>query len=142
MSISDARERLGALRRPLPARDRPFPLSKPTWPTSVPRPPKRSGLGVNYETDWARRYPARLARAAWTDFVTRPLISAVAQPTVEGLDRFESVVGPVIFAANHHSHLDTPLILSVLPERWRRKIVTVAAADYFFDTRLKAAYFA
>jgi 1-acyl-sn-glycerol-3-phosphate acyltransferase len=74
--------------------------------------------------------------------LTRPLVNAVAQPSVEGLERFEAVVGPVIFAANHSSHLDTPLVLSVLPEPWRHKIVTLAAADYFFDSRLKAAYFA
>ena len=148
MSISEVRDRLGAVGRlgrsvrPSSLRDLPFPLSAPTWPASVPRPPKRSELGVNYATDWARRYPVRLARAAWTDFVTKPLVSAVAQPSVEGLDRFEAVVGPVIFAANHSSHLDTPLVLSVMPEPWRHKIVTLAAADYFFDTRLKSAYFA
>ena len=44
--------------------------------------------------------------------------------------------------SNHSSHLDTPLVLSVLPDKWRHKIVTLAAADYFFDTRLKAVYFA
>jgi len=142
MSISEVRDRLGPLRRPFSLRELPFPLSAPTWPASVPRPAKRSDLGVNYGTEWARRYPVRLARAAWTDLVTRPLMTAVAQPSVEGLDRFEAVAGPVIFAANHSSHLDTPLVLSVLPERWRHKIVTLAAADYFFDSRLKAAYFA
>ncbi|HXW78871.1 MAG TPA: lysophospholipid acyltransferase family protein, partial [Acidimicrobiales bacterium] len=84
----------------------------------------------------------RLARVAWTEFVTSPLMTAVAQPSVHGLERFEAVEGPVIFAANHASHLDTPIILSVLPEPWRHKTVTLAAADYFFDSRLKAAYFA
>jgi 1-acyl-sn-glycerol-3-phosphate acyltransferase len=97
---------------------------------------------VRYETEWARRYPVRLARAAWTELVTRPVMAAVARPTVEGLDRIESVEAPVIFAANHTSHLDTPLVLSVLPDRFRHKIVTLAAADYFFDSRLKGAYFA
>ena len=120
----------------------PFPLGEPTWPTSVPRPRKHSQLGVNYDTEWARRYPVRLARAAWTEIVTRPVMAAVAQPTVEGLDRLDHVAAPVIFASNHSSHLDTPLLLSVLPDRWRHKIVTLAAADYFFDTRLKAVYFA
>ncbi len=126
-----------SLRSPLP-----FPLGAPNWPASVPRPKKRSELGVNYETEWARRYSVRLARVAWTEFVTRPLMMAVTQPTVEGLDRFETTDGPVIFAANHASHLDTPLVVSVLPEPWRHRTVTLAAADYFFDSRMKAAYFA
>jgi len=125
-----------ALRRPLG-----FPLSAPNWPTSVPRPRERSTLGVNYDSDWARKYPVRLARAAWTDLVTRPVMAAVAQPSVVGLDRLENLAGPVIFAPNHSSHLDAPLVLSALPEPWRHKTVTVAAADYFFDSRLKAAYF-
>ena len=125
------------LRSPLP-----FPLGAPNWPASVPRPKKRSELGVNYETEWARRYSVRLARVAWTEFVTRPLMMAVTQPTVEGLDRLEATDGPVIFAANHASHLDTPLVVSVLPEPWRHRTVTLAAADYFFDSRMKAAYFA
>ncbi len=126
-----------SIKRPLP-----FPLSAPTWPTSVARPKKRSALGVNYETEWSRRYPVRLARVVWTEAVTRPVLTAVAQPTVEGLDRFEAVESPVIFAGNHASHLDVPLVLTVLPEPWRHKVVTVAAADYFFDSRVKGAYFA
>jgi 1-acyl-sn-glycerol-3-phosphate acyltransferase len=137
MLNNQAKERLAGLRRPLP-----FPLGPPNWPTSVPRPKKRSKLGVNYETKWARRYSVRLARVAWTELVTRPLMVAVAQPSVEGLDRFAATEGPIIFAANHASHLDAPLVLSVLPEPWRHKVVTLAAADYFFDSRLKAAYFA
>lgn len=125
-----------AVRRPLG-----FPLRAPTWPASVPRPPERSKLGVNYDSDWARRYPVRLARVAWTELVTRPLITVVARPTVSGLDRLEHLEAPVIFAPNHASHLDTPVLLAALPDRFRHKIVTLAAADYFFDSRLKATYF-
>ena len=46
--------------------------------------------------------------------------------------------GPVIFAANHRSHLDAGLILTSLPEPWRHRAFAAAAADYFFDTRVKA----
>jgi len=49
---------------------------------------------------------------------------------------------PVIFAANHASHIDTPLLLSVLPDRWRHRTVVAAGADYFFDRHWKAAFFA
>lgn len=119
-----------------------FPVGSPTWPSSVQRPPKRQSTGVNYETDWARRYPVRLARALYTELVTRPLLAAIAQPSAKGLDRLETLRGPLIFAANHASHLDAPLVLTVLPDRWRHRMVTPAAADYFFTTRLRSAYFA
>jgi 1-acyl-sn-glycerol-3-phosphate acyltransferase len=39
----------------------------------------------------------------------------------------------VIFAANHCSHLDAPLVLTSLPERWRARTAVGAASDYFFD---------
>ena len=41
--------------------------------------------------------------------------------------------------ANHHSHLDTPLLLSSIPEPWRNKMFVGAAADYFFGTPLTSA---
>jgi long-chain acyl-CoA synthetase len=37
----------------------------------------------------------------------------------------------VIFAANHQSHLDTPLILLALPERWRRSVAPAMYKEYF-----------
>lgn len=40
---------------------------------------------------------------------------------------------------NHHSHLDTTLLLTSIPLPWRHELVVAAAADYFFDTRFKAA---
>ena len=48
------------------------------------------------------------------------------------------IEGPVIFVANHASHLDTPLILLSLPDEWRRRTAVAAAADYFFDTWWRA----
>ncbi len=67
---------------------------------------------------------------------------ALAQPTVDGKERLDAVSAPVIFAANHHSHADTGLLLSLLPERFRRKTVVAAAADYFFDRRAKGTFHA
>jgi 1-acyl-sn-glycerol-3-phosphate acyltransferase len=68
----------------------------------------------------------------------RPLSAVLASPTIEGLDRIEDIDGPVVFVANHHSHVDTPLLLSSIPERWRHKTVVGAAADYFFSTRVSS----
>jgi 1-acyl-sn-glycerol-3-phosphate acyltransferase len=46
----------------------------------------------------------------------------------------ENIVGPgpFIFAANHTSNLDTPLVLSALPLEHRRRTVVAAAMDNFF----------
>jgi 1-acyl-sn-glycerol-3-phosphate acyltransferase len=117
----------------------PFPVGPPTWPTSVPRPPVEKHTGVHYDTGWARRYPARLARALIVDDLLRPMVQLLGSPTVHGLDRLEDLQAPAIFAANHHSHVDTPLLLTSLPARFRHRALVAAAADYFFDTRSKAA---
>ncbi|MST34149.1 1-acyl-sn-glycerol-3-phosphate acyltransferase, partial [Acidimicrobiaceae bacterium USS-CC1] len=39
-------------------------------------------------------------------------------------------------------HVDTPLLVHAIPDRWRHHLAVASAADYFFDTRLKAATFA
>ena len=119
-----------------------FPLAAPTWPGTVPRPPVERTLGVDYETEWARSATARAGRAVVQEVVAAPLIRALASPTVRGLDRIAHLDEPVIFAANHASHLDAPLLVSVIPERWRSELFVAGAADYFFDTRVKAATFA
>jgi len=118
-----------------------FPLAAPTWPGSVPRPAPEPELGVHYDTAWSRRYPVRLARAMVLDNVTRPLARVLASPRLQGEEGLSDLEAPVIFAANHASHVDTPLLLSCLPLRFRHRTVVAAAADYFFDRRWKADTF-
>jgi len=50
---------------------------------------------------------------------------------VHGLEHLESFPGPVIFAANHQSHLDTPAILQALPPRWRYRVAPAMAKEFF-----------
>ncbi len=95
-------------------------------------------LGVHYDTTWSRKYPVRLARAMVLDNVARPLAAIVAAPVVRGDEALVGLEPPVIFAANHASHIDTPLLLGCLPLRFRHHTVVAAAADYFFDRRWKA----
>ena len=118
-----------------------FPLAAPTWPGSVPRPAPEPELGVHYDTAWSRRYGVRLARAVVLDNVTRPLARVVASPQLRGEEGLADIEAPVIFAANHASHIDTPLLLACLPLRFRHRTVVAAAADYFFDRRWKADAF-
>lgn len=119
-------------------RSKGFPYTAPTWPTTVPRTTEQDTLGIGYNTEWARRYGVRLARAIVVDNIERPLVRLIARPRIDGRDRLAALHGPVVFAANHSSHVDTPLVLTSLPDRFRHHTVVAAGADYFFDTRLKA----
>ena len=120
----------------------PFPFSAPTAPAGVETPRTAPRSGPDYDTDWARRTPARVARLALVEAVARPAVAALARPDHRGLDRLTALAdedGPVIFAANHHSHLDTPLLVTSIPEPWRHELFVVAAADYFFRTPVTSA---
>lgn len=88
---------------------------------------------------WARGGPARAVREILLSTVFRPLIALYARREIAGLQHLEGLRGPVIFVANHCSHMDTPLILRALPWRWRRRTSVAAAADYFYKRRLVAS---
>jgi 1-acyl-sn-glycerol-3-phosphate acyltransferase len=116
-----------------------FPIGPAAWPSSVPKPGEPVRTGVHYDTAWARKWPARLARAIVIDDLYRPLIQVLGSPRVTGLDRIADLDGSAIFAANHYSHMDTPLVLTSLPPRVRHRTVVAAAADYFFTSRARGA---
>ena len=114
-------------------------VSRPTWPGTLPRPMEPRNIGVDYDTAWTRKPWARALRRVLVDNVTRPFVAVVATPQVFGREHLDPLEGPVIFAANHSSHLDTSIVIACLPERFRRRTVVAAAADYFFDRPWKAA---
>ncbi|WP_420453407.1 lysophospholipid acyltransferase family protein [Ilumatobacter sp.] len=121
-----------------------FPYRPPTVPRSVVVPRRPNRLGDAYDTEWARRPLARAVRAAIVDGPMRAAVRVVASPTVHGGDRLADLlrrddVPPVIFAPNHHSHIDTGVMIRSIPAAWRGELVVAAAADYFFDATWKAA---
>lgn len=91
-----------------------------------------------FRTDWSRTRPAQAAREIAQKGALEPLFRSQVRSHVEGLDVLDGIEGPVIFVANHASHLDTPLILLSLPDEWRRRTTVAAASDYFFDTWWRA----
>jgi 1-acyl-sn-glycerol-3-phosphate acyltransferase len=118
-----------------------FVLTPRTTPGGVEPAAGPPARGVDYPTDWARRPPARAARRLLHEAIMGPAILALTRPEVRGLDRLAGLdeERPVVFAANHHSHADTPLLLRTLPTPWRDELFVGAAADYFFPNRVTGA---
>ena len=94
--------------------------------------------GASYNTEWARRPAARLAREAILTQVLGPAIDHYTDTQVLGTEMFETISPPVLLASNHSSHLDTPIILKSLPKDWRQHTAVVAAADYFYKNPVVA----
>ncbi|TAK17360.1 MAG: hypothetical protein EPO35_03235 [Acidobacteria bacterium] len=81
---------------------------------------------------WSRRWLPSAVRAMTLRVFVLPLSSYYARVGVEGVEHLSALTGPVIFAANHQSHFDTPVILKALPARFRRSLA-VAMWKEFFD---------
>jgi long-chain acyl-CoA synthetase len=80
---------------------------------------------------WNRTVFARTLRRASLPTWILPLARVFIRLEVHGLDRLESVEGPVIFAANHQSHFDTPAVFQALPPRWRYRLAPAMAKEFF-----------
>jgi len=76
---------------------------------------------------WLPRAIRRVSLPTWI----LPLARVFAHIRVEGLDRLKSIDGPVMFASNHQSHMDTPAILIALPARLRYRLATAMAKEFF-----------
>lgn len=72
-------------------------------------------------------------------FVLNPLMNYYAARRATGKEKLSALKGPVILVANHASHMDTPVILSALPRKLRKRTAVAAAADYFYRNRLVAS---
>jgi long-chain acyl-CoA synthetase len=80
---------------------------------------------------WNRSAPARTLRRASLPTWILPLARVFASVKVSGLEHLETLVGPAIFAANHQSHFDTPVILMALPPHLRYRLAPAMAKEFF-----------
>lgn len=78
-----------------------------------------------------------LLRRALLVVLVRPLVWLLVGLDVYGGRRLPQN-GPAIIAANHNSHLDTMLLLSLFPSRCLANVRPVAAADHFLRTPLSS----
>jgi long-chain acyl-CoA synthetase len=100
----------GAAAEPAAAAERLEPIEFPAWNQSL-----------------LARATRRVSLPTWI----LPLARVFLRIAVEGAQQLEAVRGPVLFAANHQSHLDTPAILAALPARWRHRVATAMAKEFF-----------
>ena len=80
---------------------------------------------------WNRSLIPRAIRRVSLPTWILPLGRVFAHLRVEGLEHLAGVESPVIFASNHQSHMDTPVILSALPSRLRYRLATAMAKEFF-----------
>jgi long-chain acyl-CoA synthetase len=82
--------------------------------------------------EWPLSFPSRMVRTLLQRALMSPLLALLCPTRVRGLENLENLSAPLLFSANHTSHLDTPLVLKVLPRRYSRRLAVAAAADYWF----------
>jgi 1-acyl-sn-glycerol-3-phosphate acyltransferase len=83
-----------------------------------------------------QKFGAGLARGFFLGGALRPVINHYVHPEVTGLEDLADLSPPLILAANHSSHMDTPLIVNSLPKELRHRTLVAAASDYFFSSRM------
>ena len=80
---------------------------------------------------WNRAWPVRVVRRLSLATWILPLARLFAHVRIEGLDHLENLDGPVLFASNHQSHMDVPVILAALPGRWRARMAPAMLKEFF-----------
>jgi long-chain acyl-CoA synthetase len=100
-------------------------------PARTPNAPSQSPAGDLVFPRWNRWRASwwlrRLSLPTWI----LPLGRVFLQLRVEGLEHLTALQGPVIFAANHQSHMDVPAILIALPSRWRYRVAPAMSREFF-----------
>ncbi len=83
------------------------------------------------EPRWTVSAPVRWARRALTTLVFMPLARRYLKFTISGSERLAQLDSPVVFAANHSSHLDTIAVYAALPAELRRRVAPAMSQDFF-----------
>jgi 1-acyl-sn-glycerol-3-phosphate acyltransferase len=79
----------------------------------------------------------RLFKIVFFALFVKPLVFVGLGLNIRGRKNLP-LEGPAVIAANHNSHLDTLVLMSLFPLSLVHKVRPVAAADYFMKNRLLA----
>lgn len=80
---------------------------------------------------WPWIWPVRWFRILFHHLCILPYYEHHIEQRIEGLSNLDGVEPPVIFAANHQSHLDTIALFSALPAFWRWRLAPAMGVEYF-----------
>jgi long-chain acyl-CoA synthetase len=80
-----------------------------------------------YSRSWFARAARRLALPFWL----LPMTRIFARIHVSGVENLAALQKPVIFASNHQSFFDGPVILAALPARFRYRVAIAMSKDFF-----------
>lgn len=83
---------------------------------------------------WVRSWPVRTIRRGVQRSLVLPLFRRYIPLEVSGASALDGVKPPVLFAANHASHLDTVALLAALPRQWRHLLAPAASQQHFFPS--------
>lgn len=84
---------------------------------------------------WTLRFPMTWIRTVIYHLFLLPLSRIMCIPSVIGAEHLAKVNGPALLISNHVTHIDGPLILSVLPLRWRMRLAIAMSGEYLRDWR-------
>jgi len=79
----------------------------------------------------------RILKILLFGLIIKPIAFIILGLNIRGRDKLP-LSGPAIIAANHNSHLDVMVLISLYPLSKIHKIRPVAAADYFLSNKLLA----
>jgi len=95
--------------------------------SSAPAPPTEA---LEFPT-WNRSHLARWVRNVGLETWILPTGRIFAWVHTEGRENLKDIAGPVIFAPNHQSHFDVPVVLMALPWRWRFRVASTMSMEFF-----------
>jgi long-chain acyl-CoA synthetase len=80
---------------------------------------------------WNRSWWAQAIRRIALPFLLLPLTRVFAWIRVSGRENLRGLKGPVIFAPNHQSHMDVPVLMAAVGSPWRYRMAPAMARDFF-----------
>jgi len=76
-------------------------------------------------------------KKAFFIFIVRPIVLVISGVSLKGKENLPKN-GPAVLVANHNSHLDTMVIMSLFSLKTLEKVRPIGAEDYFFSNKITA----